>query len=60
MPPDKGGEERVGKRGKRRGREKTERGLTSVPTVPNLPLHHWSILQRLRLTSRIEKTSRSY
>jgi len=33
LPPDKEGE--------RRAWERRRRGLPSVPTVPNLPLHHW-------------------
>jgi len=48
LPPDKGEEERVVERraekergGERNEGERSGRRLPSVPTVPNLPLHHW-------------------
>jgi len=42
------GEQRRGEEGRRgEGKGKEGRGHPSVPSVPNLPLHHWSLRFKL-------------
>jgi len=61
VPPDKGGDKKVAERSGAKGRagernvgETRGKGLPSVPTVPNLPLYHWSTVETLCCQMHIE------